>query len=68
MLFRSCVAVGGGVLPEGDDALAALGAVALPVVEGPTTLEAAIAEGAAPLERTAARIARLVGFGRQAES
>ncbi len=54
-----CIAVGGGVLPEGIDALAAVGAVAVPVVERPLTLEEAIAAGSGPLERAGERIATL---------
>lgn len=57
-----CIAVGGGVEPEGIDALAAVGAVAVPVSEGPQTVEAAMAAGAAPLERCGERLARLIGI------
>jgi glycerate kinase len=55
-----CIAVGGGVEPEGIDALAAVGAVAVPVVERPQTVEAAMSAGSGPLERCGERIARLV--------
>ncbi len=54
-----CIAVGGGVEPEGIEALAAVGAVAVPVAERPQSVEAAMAAGAAPLERCGERIARL---------
>jgi glycerate kinase len=54
-----CIAFGGGVEPEGAAALLEVGAVAVPVVEGPMSLEAAIAAGAAPIERAAERVARL---------
>ena len=57
-----CVAVGGGVEPEGIDALAAVGAVAVPVVERPQSVEAAMAAGAAPIERCGERLARLVSL------
>jgi glycerate 2-kinase len=57
-----CVAVGGGVEPAGIDALAAVGAVVLPVVERPQTIEEAMAAGTAPLERCGERIARLVSL------
>lgn len=57
-----CIAFGGGVLPEGIDALAAVGAVAVPVTERPMSLEEALAAGVAPLERAAERAARLVGL------
>jgi glycerate kinase len=55
-----CIAVGGGVEPEGIEALAAVGAVAVPVAEGPMSIEAAMAGGTSPVERCAERIARLV--------
>jgi glycerate kinase len=58
-----CVAVGGGVEPEGIAALAAVGAVAVPVTERPQSVEEAMAAGAAPLERCGERLARLVGIG-----
>jgi len=57
-----CLAVGGGVDPEGIAALAAVGAVAVPVVERPQTVEEAMAAGAAPVERCGERLARLVGL------
>jgi glycerate kinase len=54
-----CIAVGGGVEPEGVDALAALGAEVVAVHERTIPIEEAIALGAAPLvacgERLAAR-------------
>ena len=43
-----CIAVGGGVEPEGIEALAAVGAVAVPVAERPQTVEAAMAAGTGP--------------------
>ncbi len=58
-----CIAVGGGVEPEGIVALASVGAVAVPVVERPQTVEEAMAEGSTPLERCGERLARLVGVG-----
>lgn len=59
----ACIAVGGGVTTEGIEALAAVGAVAVPTAEGPTTLEELISAGVAPLERVAERVARLVSMG-----
>ena len=59
----ACIALGGGVTPEGIEALAAVGAVAVPMAEGPATLDELIAAGTAPLERAAERIARLVSIG-----
>jgi glycerate kinase len=58
---KPCIAVGGGVNQAGIDALAAVGAIAVPVTERPQTVEDAMAAGPAPLERCGERIARLVG-------
>jgi glycerate kinase len=58
-----CVAVGGGVEIAGIEALAAAGAIAVPVVEGPQTIETAISAGIAPLVRCGERLARLVSIG-----
>jgi len=55
-----CVAVGGGVEPEGIEALASVGAIAVPVSERPQSVEAAMAAGTAPVERCGERLARLV--------
>ena len=60
----SCIAVGGGVTPAGIDALRPLGVVVVPVVEGPVTVEEAMAAGTPPVERCGERIARLVDLGR----
>jgi glycerate kinase len=57
-----CVAVGGGVEPDGIAALATVDAVAVPVIERPQSAEAAMAAGAAPLERCGERIARLISL------
>ncbi len=57
-----CIAVGGGVEPDGIAALAAVGAIAVPVVERPQSVEAAMAAGADPLVRCGERIARLVSL------
>ncbi len=54
-----CIAIGGGVLPEGIDALAAVGAIAVPVTERPMTVEEAMAAGWEPIERCGERLARL---------
>jgi glycerate kinase len=58
-----CVVVGGGVTPEGIAALAELGAVVVPVVEQPQTVEGAMAAGVEPVERCGERIGRLVTVG-----
>jgi glycerate kinase len=57
-----CLCFGGGVTPEGAAVLAAAGAIAVPVVEAPTSVEAAMAAGPGPVERAAERTARLVGL------
>lgn len=57
-----CIAVGGGVEPDGIDALAAVGAIAVPVTEGPMTIEAAMAAGVGPVERCGERMARLISL------
>ena len=53
-----CIAVGGGVEPEGIEALAAVGATAVPVSDPPLPVEEAMAAGAAPVERCGERLAR----------
>jgi glycerate kinase len=58
----ACIAVGGGVEPEGIDALAAVGAIAVPVTERPQTVEDAMAAGSEPVARCGERLARLVGL------
>ena len=58
----ACLAFGGGVEPEGSDALLALGAIALPVVEAPISIEAAMAAGKVPIEHAAERVARLLSL------
>ncbi|MDO8485841.1 MAG: glycerate kinase, partial [Candidatus Limnocylindrales bacterium] len=57
-----CVAVGGGVEPEGIEALATVGAIAVPVAEHPQSVEAAMAAGVAPVERCGERLARLASI------
>jgi glycerate kinase len=59
----SCIAVGGGVTPEGIAALAPLGAIVVPVVERPQTVEEAMTAGVEPVVRVGERIARLVSIG-----
>jgi glycerate kinase len=57
-----CVAVGGGVTPAGIDALAPVGAVVVPVVERPQSVQEAITAGSGPVERCGARIAQLISL------
>lgn len=59
-----CIAVGGGVDAAGEAVLAELGAITIGVTEAPISLEAAMAAGAAPIQRCSRRIARLVSAGR----
>ncbi|MBP1706129.1 MAG: glycerate kinase, partial [Chloroflexi bacterium] len=58
-----CIAVGGGVEPEGAEALAAVGAVVVSVAERSQSIEEAMAAGTIPLERCGERLARLVELG-----
>jgi glycerate kinase len=60
----ACIAVGGGVDADGEAILWGLGAITIGISEAPATLEAAMAAGAAPVERCGQRIARLVTAGR----
>jgi glycerate kinase len=57
-----CIAVGGGVTPEGIAALAELRAVVVPVVERPMTVDEAMATGMDPLVRMGERLSRLIGL------
>jgi glycerate 2-kinase len=59
-----CIAVGGGVEPDGEAALWAVGAIAVGIAEKPQSLEDAIAAGVEPLERCGRRLARLLSAGR----
>jgi glycerate 2-kinase len=59
-----CVAIGGGVTPEGIEVLRAVGAIVVPVVERPQTVEEAMAAGSDPIERCGERVARLLDLGR----
>jgi glycerate 2-kinase len=59
----ACIAVGGGIEPEGEAVLAELGAITVGVSEAPTSLEAAMAAGAGPVRRCGRRIARLIDLG-----
>jgi glycerate kinase len=58
-----CIAVGGGVEIAGIEVLATVGAVTIPVVERPQSVEEAMAAGIAPLERCGERVARLITLG-----
>jgi glycerate kinase len=56
-----CIAVGGGVEPDGIAALAEVGAIAIPVSEHPQSVEQAMAAGWEPVARCGERMARLIG-------
>jgi glycerate kinase len=58
---RPCIAFGGAVTTEGIAALGAVDCIAVPVSEGPGTVDEAMAAGIVPVERAAERVARLVG-------
>jgi len=56
-----CIAVGGSVTPEGVEALAVVGARAVPTSDPPLPLAEAIAAGTAPLIACGQRLAREIG-------
>ena len=60
---RPCIVLAGGVTPDGEEGLAALGAAAVASIAVPMTVEEAMAAGAEPVRRAAARAARIVGIG-----
>jgi glycerate 2-kinase len=60
---RACLCFGGGVTPEGEAALRERGALAIPVIEAPMPVAAAMAAGPEPLARAAERAARLLDLG-----
>ncbi|OGO58970.1 MAG: hypothetical protein A2V85_00900 [Chloroflexi bacterium RBG_16_72_14] len=60
---KPCIAIGGGVTPDGIEVLAAVGAIAVPVTERPATVEQAMAAGWQPIARCSERIARLLHTG-----
>ncbi len=58
-----CVAMGGGVTPEGVEALAAIGTLAVPVPDQPMTLEDAMAQAGPLVAAAGERLARIVQVG-----
>lgn len=58
-----CIAVGGGVEPEGEAVLWGLGAITVGVSEAPISLEAAMDAGTTPVERCGRRLGRIVSLG-----
>jgi glycerate 2-kinase len=61
---RPTICFGGGATPEGVEAMAAEGAVVVPVIESPMRLEELVALGASPIAAAARRAASLVSLGR----
>ena len=57
-----CIAVGGGVEPEGIEALRDLDVAVMPVVERPQSVEEAMAAGVEPVRRCGERLARLISI------
>jgi glycerate kinase len=60
-----CIAIAGGVEPAGEAILWELGAITVSVSEAPMSLEAAMAAGAALVERCGLRLARLFAMAEQ---
>ena len=58
-----CLAVGGGVTPEGLAALASVGTLAVPVLDQPMSLEDAMSQAASLVAAAGERLARLVELG-----
>jgi glycerate kinase len=58
-----CVAIGGGVTPEGVAALAAAGTLAVPVLDNPMSLEDAMSQAASLVAAAGERLARMVELG-----
>jgi glycerate kinase len=58
-----CLAIGGGVTPEGVAALAAVGALAVPVLDNPMSLDEAMAQAATLVAAAGERLARMVELG-----
>jgi glycerate kinase len=58
-----CVAIGGGVTPEGLAALAAVGTLAVPVLDNPMSLEDAMSQAATLVAAAGERLARMVELG-----
>lgn len=58
-----CLAVGGGVTPDGAAALATVGALAVPVLDRPMSLEDAMSQAAPLVAAAGERLARIVELG-----
>ena len=58
-----CLAVGGGITPEGLATLAGVGTLAVPVLDQPMSLEDAMSQAASLVAAAGERLARLVELG-----
>ena len=58
-----CLAVGGGITPEGVAALAKVGAVTMPMTDRPMTLQKAMSDAAILVAGAGERLARVVEVG-----
>ena len=58
-----CLAIGGGVTPEGMAVLAGVGTLAVPVLDQPMTLEDAMSQAAQLVAAAGERLARMVELG-----
>ena len=58
-----CLAIGGGVTPEGLATLAGVGTLAVPVLDQPMSLEDAMSQAASLVAAAGERLARLVEIG-----
>jgi glycerate kinase len=58
-----CLAIGGGVTPEGRATLASVGTLAVPVLDQPMALEDAMSQAASLVAAAGERLARLVELG-----
>jgi glycerate kinase len=58
-----CIAIGGGVTPEGLATLAEVGTLAVPVLDQPMSLEDAMSQAASLVAAAGERLARMVEIG-----
>jgi glycerate kinase len=58
-----CLAIGGGVTPEGMATLAGVGTLAVPVLDQPMTLEDAMSQAASLVAAAGERLARMIELG-----
>ena len=60
------IALGGTLDPAAEDALFARGVICVPILEGPISLDAAMADASMLVERAASRVARAIDVARSA--